>query len=155
MTIAVNCNTDDTNPWVVHRQTVCGAGLRVDGGGLLVSVSRGISRAADKELAARTLRDSINKLRQLHIAQQPRGHDNPVVAAEGGPIIDVVSNHGPSLQPYQQQFIEFAINQQVLQFGQFKLKSGRISPYFFNAGLFNSGRSLHTLSRYLILSTCP
>ena len=124
----------------------------MDGSGLLVSVSRGISRAADKELAARTLRDSINKLRQLHITHQQQGHDNPVIAAEGGPM---VSNHGPSLQPYQQQFIEFAISQQVLQFGQFKLKSGRISPYFFNAGLFNSGRSLHTLSRYFILSTWP
>lgn len=125
-----------------------------------MSVSRGISRAADKELAARTLRDSINELRQLHInAHQQRGQDNPLeeaaVAAEGGSIIDVISNHGlSSLQPYQQQFIEFAISQQVLQFGQFKLKSGRISPYFFNAGLFNSGRSLHTLSRYFIVSTC-
>ena len=125
----------------------------MDGSGLLVSVSRGISRAADKELAARTLRDSINELRQLHIAHQQRGQDHPLAAtAEGVPIIDVISNHGASLQPYQQQFIEFAISQQVLQFGQFKLKSGRISPYFFNAGLFNSGRSLHTLSRYIRVS---
>ena len=75
-----------------------------------------------------------------------------VASAEGVPIIDVISNHGASLQPYQQQFIEFAISQQVLQFGQFKLKSGRISPYFFNAGLFKSGRSLLTLSRYLRVS---
>lgn len=43
---------------------------------------------------------------------------------------------------YQQDFIDFAIQQQVLRFGEFTLKSGRVSPYFFNAGLFNSGEAL-------------
>lgn len=41
--------------------------------------------------------------------------------------------------PFQRNFIELAISQQVLKFGQFTLKSGRSSPYFFNAGLFNTG----------------
>jgi orotate phosphoribosyltransferase len=49
---------------------------------------------------------------------------------------------------YQRQFIEFAIQSGVLQFGEFKLKSGRISPYFFNAGLFCSGESLSRLGQY-------
>lgn len=44
-----------------------------------------------------------------------------------------------------QQFIDFALDYQVLQFGEFTLKSGRISPYFFNAGLFNDGRALAKL----------
>ena len=44
-------------------------------------------------------------------------------------------------------FIELAIRCQVLRFGRFELKSGRISPYFFNAGLFSSGRSLAALGR--------
>jgi orotate phosphoribosyltransferase len=43
---------------------------------------------------------------------------------------------------YQQDFIDFAIQQEVLRFGEFTLKSGRVSPYFFNAGLFNTGEAL-------------
>lgn len=52
------------------------------------------------------------------------------------------------MQPYQQAFIEFALERQVLKFGQFTLKSGRISPYFFNAGLFNTGNDLARLGQY-------
>ncbi len=50
--------------------------------------------------------------------------------------------------PYQHEFIDFAIEQNVLQFGEYKLKSGRISPYFFNSGLFNNGESLARLGSY-------
>ena len=49
---------------------------------------------------------------------------------------------------YQRDFIEFAIEQNVLRFGEFTLKSGRTSPYFFNAGLFNSGRALARLGEF-------
>ena len=49
------------------------------------------------------------------------------------------------VQDYQKDFIEFAIQQQVLRFGEFHLKSGRVSPYFFNAGLFNTGEALYRL----------
>ncbi|GKW49572.1 orotate phosphoribosyltransferase [Halomonas sp. NCCP-2165] len=52
-----------------------------------------------------------------------------------------------SMQPYQREFIEFAIEQGVLRFGEFTLKSGRVSPYFFNAGLFKSGAALARLGR--------
>ena len=51
------------------------------------------------------------------------------------------------MQPYQRQFLELAIARQVLRFGEFTLKSGRVSPYFFNAGLFDSGAALATLGR--------
>jgi orotate phosphoribosyltransferase len=49
------------------------------------------------------------------------------------------------MHKYQQQFIELALRHEVLRFGKFTLKSGRVSPYFFNAGLFNSGGALATL----------
>jgi len=52
------------------------------------------------------------------------------------------------LESYQEEFIQFAIEQKVLQFGEFKLKSGRISPYFFNAGGFNSGAALARLGGF-------
>ncbi len=52
------------------------------------------------------------------------------------------------MHPYQQEFLEFAIRKGVLRFGSFTLKSGRQSPYFFNAGLFDSGRSLARLGDF-------
>jgi len=52
------------------------------------------------------------------------------------------------MKDYQREFIEFALSKQVLKFGQFTLKSGRTSPYFFNAGLFNTGGDLARLGRF-------
>jgi orotate phosphoribosyltransferase len=52
------------------------------------------------------------------------------------------------MQSYQHEFIDFAIRAGVLRFGEFTLKSGRISPYFFNAGLFNTGEHLARLGRF-------
>lgn len=52
------------------------------------------------------------------------------------------------MKAYQREFIEFALERQVLRFGEFTLKSGRKSPYFFNAGLFNTGRDLARLGRF-------
>lgn len=52
------------------------------------------------------------------------------------------------MQAYQREFIRFAIERGVLRFGEFTLKSGRTSPYFFNAGLFSSGLALAQLGRF-------
>jgi len=52
------------------------------------------------------------------------------------------------MQAYQRDFIEFVLDTGVLKFGEFTLKSGRISPYFFNAGLFNTGAQLAKLGEF-------
>ncbi|RUO46308.1 orotate phosphoribosyltransferase [Pseudidiomarina aquimaris] len=52
------------------------------------------------------------------------------------------------MKQYQKDFISFAIDRGVLKFGEFTLKSGRTSPYFFNAGLFNHGADLAKLGRF-------
>lgn len=52
------------------------------------------------------------------------------------------------MRDYQREFIGFALRYDVLRFGSFTLKSGRQSPYFFNAGLFNTGRQLAELGRF-------
>lgn len=52
------------------------------------------------------------------------------------------------MKAFQIEFIEFALSRQVLKFGSFTLKSGRTSPYFFNAGLFNTGGDLARLGRF-------
>lgn len=49
---------------------------------------------------------------------------------------------------FRQEFIAFAIKKEVLRFGEFKTKAGRLSPYFFNAGLFNDGESLMKLGEF-------
>ncbi len=52
------------------------------------------------------------------------------------------------MQTFQRDFLRFAIDSGVLRFGSFTLKSGRTSPYFFNAGLFDSGAALSRLGRF-------
>ncbi|AHG86917.1 Orotate phosphoribosyltransferase [Bibersteinia trehalosi USDA-ARS-USMARC-190] len=52
------------------------------------------------------------------------------------------------MQQYKHDFIEFALSRNVLKFGEFTLKSGRQSPYFFNAGLFSTGQDLAKLGEF-------
>ncbi len=52
------------------------------------------------------------------------------------------------MQDFKQRFIDFCLGLGVLRFGEFTLKSGRISPYFFNAGLFRTGAAILELGRY-------
>jgi len=52
------------------------------------------------------------------------------------------------MQAYQSQFLDYCLQKGVLKFGEFTLKSGRVSPYFFNAGLFNTGADLAALGNF-------
>ena len=57
-------------------------------------------------------------------------------------------NQNPSLDPLGQEFVQFAVESGVLRFGEFKTKAGRMSPYFFNAGLFDDGAKLGRLAEF-------
>ena len=52
------------------------------------------------------------------------------------------------MENFRQEFIEFAVTKQVLLFGEFKTKAGRLSPYFFNSGLFDDGASMGKLAQF-------
>ena len=106
-----------------------GAGLRTDGFGLLVPISRGISRSEHPGAAA-----------ELYVANLNDARKKSLETAK--------SSNNEGLKQYQSDFIQFALGVGVLKFGRFTLKSGRESPYFFNAGLFNSGLSLARIGEF-------
>ncbi|NYT52760.1 MAG: orotate phosphoribosyltransferase [Candidatus Vesicomyosocius endoextente] len=56
------------------------------------------------------------------------------------------------MEQYQEDFVEFMLNSGALKFGNFTLKSGRISPYFFNIGVFNTGKSLSQLGKFYAIA---
>ncbi len=102
------------------------AGLRADGLGLLVPISRGISRAESPKSAAEDFRRQLNEAR--HSQNKKR--------------------KSSALEQYKLDFFKLAIKCDVLRFGDFTLKSGRKSPYFFNAGLFSTGSAIAELGKF-------
>lgn len=107
----------------------CKAGLNDKGSCMLVPVSRGVSRASDPGAEAQKLKEGINAARLAVLQSKDDKGEHPGIA------------------PYQKDFLEFSLKEGVLKFGSFVLKSGRTSPYFFNAGLFSSGSALHKLGK--------
>lgn len=108
------------------------AGLNSAGTCMLIPVSRGISRAEDPAAAAKELQEKIQAVREQVVSEA---------------AASTSSTPATSLQEYQREFLEFSLAEGVLKFGSFVLKSGRTSPYFFNAGLFASGAALYKLGK--------
>eukprot|EP00536_Pseudo-nitzschia_multiseries_P016045 jgi/Psemu1/263380/estExt_Genewise1Plus.C_10060008 len=108
------------------------AGCNAAGTAMLIPVSRGISRAADPAAAAKDLAEKINAVRSK-LKESSAASPEPV------------GTSSDTIESYQKEFLEFSLSQNVLRFGEFILKSGRTSPYFFNAGLFASGAALFKL----------
>jgi uridine monophosphate synthetase len=127
--------------------SVCEAGLDpISGHGLLIPISRGISTSSNPSQAAMGFRDQIRQAQQT-VSNQNKANNSALPQTESKQDLIAVSASSNKMQPYQREFIEFCLNEQVLRFGSFVLKSGRTSPYFFNAGLFSSGRALYTLGQ--------
>ena len=114
-------------------EEACKAGFNAEGTAMLIPVSRGISKAADPAAAAKELVEKINEVRSK-LRESTNSSDN-----------DNIENNKNTIEPYQKEFLEFSLAENVLKFGSFVLKSGRTSPYFFNAGLFASGAALFKL----------
>jgi uridine monophosphate synthetase len=124
------------------------AGMNDEGSCLLLPVSRAISRADDPASAARDLWEQIQAARgqARNIKQDDSVKEKSTVGCNNDVSFDVMTTK-MTLLPHQQEFLEFSLAQGVLKFGSFVLKSGRTSPYFFNAGLFSSGAALYRLGK--------
>jgi uridine monophosphate synthetase len=114
-------------------EAACRAGLNKAGTAMLIPVSRGISQAADPASAAKEFQEAINDVRVKLIGADTMSPDDSTTTT--------------NIEPYQKEFLEFSLAEGVLKFGSFVLKSGRTSPYFFNAGLFASGSALFKLGK--------
>ena len=119
--------------------------------GLLFPVSRGLSNAPDPAVAARDLKESINAARAM-IEAKAEEEEATARSSEEGSAKRHKGNNGAAdaleLAPYQQEFVQFATANSILKFGSFTLKSGRVSPYFFNAGGVCTGGGIAQLAGF-------
>ncbi len=145
------------------RETLA-AGLRAsDFRGLIVPVSREISRAKSPREAAEALvavMQTETALAATKAATAAAAASAAATAAAAAPVAIAVAGgeavgeaettatqEATPLREYQRQFIQVCLDMQVLRFGSFTLKSGRSSPYFFNAGLFSTGAAMTSLAQ--------
>jgi len=110
----------------------CRCGMNKSGSKMLIPVSRGISRAKGNiGDTAKEFKDNINNAKSAALEND---------ATEK-------TSSSTDVTKYQKDFLEFSLSLGVLKFGSFVLKSGRTSPYFFNAGLFSTGAALHKVGK--------
>jgi hypothetical protein len=164
-----NSNTNNSNSmiWLLtpgvgiqggSLQETIQAGINpTNGYGLLLPMSRSISQATNMKQTVNDLHEQIQSIRSTIMKEyqerkQESQQQQQQVETTTTPSTTTLSSSSSSsstlttLQPYQRELIDFCIQQDVLKFGTFTLKSGRISPYFFNAGLFDTGAALYTLA---------
>ena len=116
-------------------EEACTAGFNANGTAMLIPVSRGISKSINPGEAAKELVEKINKVRSRILKGKT------YVTSTSSCDVKKIN----TIESYQKEFLEFSLAEGVLKFGSFTLKSGRTSPYFFNAGLFASGAALFKL----------
>lgn len=116
-------------------EEACRAGMNDEATCMLIPVSRGISKAENIGEKARQLKGDINLARKAVLDSVAA-----TTASDGSDLEMKVA-------AYQKEFLDFSLDQGVLKFGSFVLKSGRTSPYFFNAGLFSNGAALFKLGK--------
>lgn len=112
-------------------------GLRMDGLGLLIPISRGISRADSPKDAIENFSKQVNDTRTKFLENASEESKSKKGKIETN-----------NIEQYQIDFFKLSLKCGVLRFGDFTLKSGRKSPYFFNAGLYNTGSALADLGRF-------
>ena len=135
-------------------------GMNQKGSGLIVPISRGISTQPNPKLAAQEFHQQIQTMRNQRLAEYNNNNSNSnnnsssstneasiasTATLSSAPPPPPPPTDEPQLLDHQREFIQFSIQQKVLQFGTYTLKSGRVSPYFFNAGLFHTGYALYQL----------
>lgn len=114
-------------------EEACRAGMNENATCMLIPVSRGISKADNIAEKAKQLKEDINAARKAVL--------------DSNATSDQSESSDMKVEPYQKEFLNFSLDQGVLKFGSFVLKSGRTSPYFFNAGLFSNGAALFKLGK--------
>jgi len=112
------------------------------GGGIVFPISRGIANAADQAAEAKSYRDKINSV----VASTLEARKGKGGSTDTEPDSKKSKTTLSTLSQYQTNFITLSLSFGVLKFGSFTLKSGRTSPYFFNAGLFSTGSALSQLA---------
>lgn len=122
-----------------NLERACKAGMNNENTCMLITVSRGISFATNMGTKAKELMELINAASHSSICSLI---DLPFTCSSPSQ-----NNNCFKIESYQKDFIEFIIHERVLMLGSFLLKSGRTSPYFLNASLFDSGKSLYRLGQ--------
>lgn len=120
------------------KDTIVAGMNPINGYGLLIPISRSISQSSNILNAANEIHEQI-KLIRTEMMQEYHNEQRQEK-------VEQKNTTSSLLQSYQREFVEFCLQQNVLKFGSYTLKSGRISPYFFNAGLFDNGSALYTLA---------
>jgi hypothetical protein len=140
--IALNRKVAGNEKWIIcpevdiqggNLEDLCQAGFNDAGSGILIAITMADSVSADQNAAALSLKNTINALRNKKICVA-----RPVTMSAAAASNDLLG---------EDDGLTHLLSTGALQFGEFTLKSGRISPYFFNSSAICSGKSLMEIGR--------